>query len=84
MLLFVPGMHMHLFPVRSVILHQIFLSFIFQVLLLVLNLLRILFGAPGVGPGPVTLLQLPVGYPKTVMQKFTYTAKHLQILEIYW
>ncbi|KAK2908555.1 hypothetical protein Q8A67_004392 [Cirrhinus molitorella] len=30
------------------------------VLLLVLNLLRILFGAPGVGPWPVTLLQLPV------------------------
>ncbi|XP_042571911.1 transmembrane protein 94-like [Cyprinus carpio] len=30
------------------------------VLLLGLNLLRILFGAPGVGPWPVTLLQLPV------------------------
>lgn len=44
---------------------NIFLTCIFQVLLLVLNMLRILFGAPGVGPWPVILLQLPVGYPKT-------------------
>lgn len=65
--------------VRSVILRSfIVLTFIFQVLLLVLNLLRSLFGAPGVGPWPVTLLQLPVGYPK---RSHTQVHIHLHTLK---